>query len=144
MRVHELMSPDPVTLAEDDDLDVAETAMQIAHVHHLPVVRGRQPVGMISDRDLLRVSLSILGGLDERHHHQLLSAVPVRRVMSRTLAVVPPELDAAEAGAQLLGHPGDCLLVVEHGALVGIVTETDFLRLAVELLRHTDSPAASP
>jgi CBS domain-containing membrane protein len=147
MRVRDLMSQNPVTLGEDDDLDVAETAMQIAHVHHLPVVRGQHPVGVVSDRDLLRVSLSILADLDETEHHRLLSAVPVRLVMNRTLALVSPDLDASDAGDQLLAHPGDCLLVVEEDLLVGIVTETDFVRLSVELLRrrsHQPQLPASP
>src|SRR5687767_5289722 len=117
------MTADPVTLALDDDLDVAETAMAIARIHHLPVVKGEEVVGVISDRDLLRVSLSALVDVDEEENHRLLSAVPARLVMSTDLMEVAPDMDAAEAGSLLTQRRGGCLLVVEAGQLVGIVTE---------------------
>jgi CBS domain-containing protein len=52
-------------------------------------------------------------------------------VMTRTVIVVEPDRDAREAARLLIAEQIRALPVVENGLLVGIVTETDFLRAFV-------------
>jgi CBS domain-containing protein len=47
------MTDRPVTVAPDDDLDVAAQRMAEFGVRHLPVVDGNRLVGVLSMRDLL-------------------------------------------------------------------------------------------
>jgi CBS domain-containing protein len=47
------MTPQPVTVAPDDDLADAARVMAELGVRHLPVVEGRRLVGMLSVRDLI-------------------------------------------------------------------------------------------
>jgi CBS domain-containing protein len=48
--------------------------------------------------------------------------------MTREVVTVSPETDLIQAARVLLEHKFGALPVVEQGALVGMVTETDFLR----------------
>jgi CBS domain-containing protein len=52
-RVVEYMTEEPVTVAPDDDLEVAARRMAELGVRHLPVVDGGRLVGVLSIRDLL-------------------------------------------------------------------------------------------
>jgi CBS domain-containing protein len=52
-RVVEYMTEQPVTVAPDDDLEVAARRMAELGVRHLPVVDGNRLVGVLSMRDLL-------------------------------------------------------------------------------------------
>ncbi len=51
--VEDFMTPGAVTIALDDDTELAKTRMRGHGIHHLPVVESDQPVGMISAGDLM-------------------------------------------------------------------------------------------
>jgi CBS domain-containing protein len=65
----------------------------------------------------------------------------VAKVMTRNPVTVTPQTAIAEAAKRLYDAKVGCLPVVEDGLLVGIVTETDFLGLLVQLLKS--EPGAS-
>jgi CBS domain-containing protein len=52
-RVADYMTEQPVTVAPNDDLEVAARRMAEIGVRHLPVVDGNRLVGVLSMRDLL-------------------------------------------------------------------------------------------
>jgi CBS domain-containing protein len=52
-RVADYMTEQPVTVAPNDDLEVAAQRMAEIGVRHLPVVEGNRLVGVLSMRDLL-------------------------------------------------------------------------------------------
>ena len=58
-------------------------------------------------------------------------AIPIRSLMTKSVRTIAPDALALEAVDLLLDHKIGCVPVVtEDGQLVGIVTETDFLRVA--------------
>jgi acetoin utilization protein AcuB len=56
MTIGSVMTPAPLTVSEDDPLDVARKLMIRHKIHHVPVVRGTEVVGMLTDRDLHLIS----------------------------------------------------------------------------------------
>ena len=122
--VKHLMTPHVVTFFEEQTLPLAEDIMRLKHLRHLPVVddSGRL-VGLVTHRDLL-------GAVDE---------VRVCQIMTRDVWTVRPDVNASIAAAVLYDHKFGCLPVIdEHGILVGIITEHDFLRFATKVLENTD------
>ena len=135
MRVGEIMATDLVTLTEDETLAHAQRCMDRGRIRHLPVVRDRELVGLITHRDILAASFSILGDIDYHDQRRVFVTVPVIDVMHRDVVTVGPELPLADAARILLKNKYGCLPVVgENNQLLGILTEADFLHLTVNLL----------
>ena len=135
MKVRELMSTELVTLTEDETLAHAQRCMERGRIRHLPVVRERSLVGLVTHRDLLAASFSIFAEVEADEQRRVFLTVPVSEVMHRDLLTVGPETPVAEAARILLRSKYGCLPVVDEvGRLVGLVTEADFLRLTVRLL----------
>ena len=135
MRVDDLMTTNVITLNENDSLDFARVEMALARVRHLPVVRGGRLVGLVTHRDILRAMCSAFAEVDEGEQSDLLQTIPVREIMSTGVTTVAPDEEAGEAGRLLLDSKFGCLPVVAGGDhLVGIITEADFVELAIQHL----------
>ncbi len=136
MNVADLMSTDLVTLTEDETLAHAQQCMARGRIRHLPVVRDGKLTGLITHRDLLAASFSIFAEVERNEQRRIFDTVRVVEAMHRDVVTVSPGLGVAQAASILLENKYGCLPVVdEKGVLVGIVTEADFLRLTVRLLK---------
>jgi len=134
--VRDIMTREVVTLYEEDNLTGVEEGMQRFKFRHLPVVDDGVLVGLITHRDLLSVAASSLEPGSEQKTHLLNQGVFVRDVMRRDVTTVGEETPLAEAGQLLWDKKLDCLPVVDSGKkLLGIVTEADFVKLAVRFLK---------
>jgi CBS domain-containing protein len=127
--VHHIMQRNVVTIAAGEVLSTLEDIMTLGGVRHMPVVRGGELVGVVSERDLLRVSLSNLFSLRSHEKRAFLSGVEVTSVMSEPAVVIGAD-DSVERAAQVMAERKiGCLPVVDdNGQLAGLVTETDLLR----------------
>ncbi len=134
--VQHIMTVDVVTFFPEQTLPLADDVMRIHKFRHLPVIDGeRRLVGLVTQRDLLRGQISVLTGLtdDERRARQ--EDVRISQLMTRDVWTVRPDTLASHAGRTLLDHRYSCLPVIgEDRVLRGIVTERDFLRLAIASL----------
>jgi CBS domain-containing protein len=125
--VRDIMQEKLVTLSVTDRLSTVEDIMTLGRVRHIPVVRLGRLVGVVSERDLLRASLSSLAHRsDERR--AFLEGVDIARVMSTPPVIVAPDATVEEAACVMADRKIGCLPVVENDELVGLVTETDLLR----------------
>lgn len=59
-RVRQWMTAEPITVSVDTALEAAAIVMTEHHIHHLPVVDGDRPVGMVGMRDVVRPASSEL------------------------------------------------------------------------------------
>ncbi len=136
MKVADLMSTDLVTLTEDETLAHAQRCMARGRIRHLPVVRDGRLTGLLTHRDLLAASFSIFAEVEHNEQRRIFDTVGVIEAMHRDVVTVSPDLSVAQAASILLENKYGCLPVVDgDGILVGIVTEADFLRLTVRLLK---------
>ncbi|HEY6098211.1 MAG TPA: CBS domain-containing protein [Anaeromyxobacter sp.] len=130
ISVAEFMTKDLVTVREADDVALAESLLRLGGVRHLPVVRERKLVGILTQRDILRSGASGKPGARE---------LPVGDVMTRDPTSVHPATRLAEAARLMLERKFGCLPVCDgDGTLVGIVTEADFVRFAADVVRDLD------
>jgi CBS domain-containing protein len=122
------MSRKVVSISADDSLRIVDEIMKLGHVRHLPVVRRGELVGVVSQRDLLRASLSNVMGIPSEEQQVFLEGVHISEVMSSPPVSVDPGATIQRAAHLMAEGKIGCLPVVEDGKLVGIVTETDVLR----------------
>ena len=117
-----------VTISADDSLSTVEDIMTLGRVRHMPVVRGGTLVGVVSQRDLLRASLSNLTEFGSEQRRAFLQVVEINRVMSSPPIVIGPDATPEEAARVMADKKIGCLPVLEGQMLVGMLTETDLLR----------------
>ena len=125
--VGEVMTTDLVTLQIDDTLRLADDMMNLAHVRHFPVMQGDKLAGIINQVDLLHASMASLIRHPKDSPREALGAVAVKDVMSPANTVIA-ETSIFTAARLMVEQNVECLLVVEEGKLVGLVSRTDLLR----------------
>lgn len=132
LSVRDLMTEQVVTVGPEDDLSVVYDLMDSRRIRHLPVVEEGELVGLVTQRDLLRGALGEAGGLPMSAQREMLRSIQVDAVMVSEPTTVEADTTLREAGELLLEHKLGCLPVVEGNELVGIITESDFVRYTVE------------
>jgi len=127
-RVRDVMSEKIVQISAGDTLSTVEDIMTLGGVRHMPVVRAGTLVGVVSERDLLRASLSNLTEFGTEQRRAFLHVVEIERVMSSPPVVIGPEDSVEEAALLMAEQKIGCLPVVDAERLIGMITETDILR----------------
>jgi predicted transcriptional regulator len=127
-RVRDIMETKLVTISASERLSMVEDIMRLGRVRHMPVVEGGKLVGVVSERDLLRASLSVLSEHRDAERRMFLHVVEISRVMSAPPIVIAPDATIREAAALMADRKIGCLPVVAGEELLGMITETDVLR----------------
>lgn len=120
LRARDIMTPDPDTA--DPDQNVAD------FLHDVAMVRRHSAFPLLGPDNELRglVTINRIRGLPrERHHEARVSeiACPVEEI-----PIVRPDELVADILVKLSGCPDGRALVMEDGALVGIISPTDVSR----------------
>jgi CBS domain-containing protein len=133
--VADAMTTRLATVREDDVIENIEDAMHRLRVRHLPVVdRQGKLVGLLSHPDLLHAASSFLSDR-ETDPNAIINEVPIGRIMQHEVLTVQPTDPLIEAGKLMWDAKIGCLPVIDpEGTLVGIITEADFIAIAVEAL----------
>jgi CBS domain-containing protein len=129
MKAMQAMTRNVVCVHEDDAIETARDIMKEWDIRHLPVVRDRMLVGILSDRDLLRYTngerVTGVGQVADR---------TVRETMSKKPITCNPSDTISHIAGLMVDNKIDCVPVVEEddGELVGLVTSSDMLDLLRE------------
>jgi CBS domain-containing protein len=129
------MKREVITIMEQDNLLSIEEGMKRFGMRHLPVVDGDRLVGLITHRDILRITHSSLRSyrLDQEIDRRKQEETFVADVMTREVLTVNPDTTIKEAAKIIVDHHIGCLPVVDaERRLLGIVTEFDLVRLIAE------------
>ena len=133
LRGKDIMTRDVHTVGRNDQLAVADALMKQARIRHLPVLDADGAVcAVVSQRDLFRGALLRALGFGGRAEDKMLKQIAVKEIMSEPVHTASPETTVAEAGRVMIERKIGCLPVIEGGKLVGLVTETDFVRLVAD------------
>ena len=122
-KISELMTRNPESLDPEARIEVAWKLMHDNRIRHVPICKGKKVVGLITQKDLL-----------VNAQNSSLLSLPVAEVMVFDVKTTHPEASAKEVAGIMLNEKISCLPVIENDELVGIITESDFLGLLVDLL----------
>lgn len=126
--VRDVMQEKIVTISVGERLSTVQDIMTLGRVRHMPVVHGGKLVGVVSERDLLRASLSNLASFAPEQRRAFLHVVEIARVMSAPPIVIDPDATVEAAALLMAERKIGCLPVVRDEELAGLITETDILR----------------
>jgi acetoin utilization protein AcuB len=132
MRIRALMSAKPITVDPQTPMLDARQRMLDERIRHLVVTDHGRVVGIVTDRDVRLNLPSPATSLSVWEVNYLLARLTVGEVMTRSVIVVDPDRPAPEAARIMIDHKIGALPVVDAGHLVGIITESDFVRAMAE------------
>ena len=137
IKVSEVMSTQVKTIKVSESISAAKTIMKQEDIRHIPVVNDKNyPIGIISQRDILRAQVSDLindetQAIDEEK-------VAVEQIMSKKVSSLHPSDPLRSAGIEMQKHKFGCMPVIKNDQLVGIITDTDFVTVAINLIEQMD------
>ena len=136
MSLDVIMSTDLITIKPDATLQDVRELMRQNRIHHVPVVNAVDDlVGLVTLTDVLAATDSILRDDDSQLDA---NQIRVEDIMVRDIATVDEHAGLRRAALFLEKHQIGCLPVVTDGKLKGIVTDTDFVGVAINLLEQLE------
>ena len=134
LEVRDIMQTEVHTLGRNDKLSVADELMRSKEIRHVPVLDEDGKVcAIVSQRGLYRGALLKAMGYGSHMIDKLFDNYLVKEAMSNELHTTTPETTIHEAASAILEHKIGCLPVIEDSNLIGIVTKSDFLKLAADI-----------
>lgn len=132
MPASALMHQQLITAKPNMSLADVQRRMHDSHIRHVPVLSGKRLVGIITDRDMRDACPSPATTLTRGEIAYQMATTPIKNSMTKDVVCIRPDMDMAQATRLLLRQRFGCLPVLDHGSLVGIITELDCLRAFLE------------
>lgn len=131
--VRDIMTTRVHTLKMDDPMLAAKRLFDGEHCHHAVVLERARVVGVVSDRDILKLVSPFVGNaMMERSQDLNTLKKRVHQIMSRDLVTTVPDETVTNAAEKMLLEGVSCLPVVDDSrSLLGIVTIRDFVACSV-------------
>ena len=139
ITIEEFMTPDPYTLRETDSINDAWEIMIGKHVRHIPITDDDDHVlGLVTQRDVLAATDP--GAIREAKSasHEVKSDFTLSEIMIRDVTVIHKQDSLRKAALYLQSHKYGCLPVVLDDRLVGIITDSDFIDIAINLIEQAE------
>lgn len=139
ISIEEFMTSEPYTLREADSINDAWEIMIDKHIRHIPVTdEDNHVLGLVTQRDVLAATEP--GAIREAKtaSHEVKSDLNLSDIMVRDVRVIRKEESLRQAALYLQSHKYGCLPVVSGDQLVGIITDSDFIDIAINLLEQAE------
>ena len=134
MRIRDIMSTNVVTVNEDTPVYDAKKIMEAHRIRRLPVMKKDELVGLVTKHILLEAAPSPATSLNIWELNYLLSKMTVKQIMVKKPFTIPADMPVEDA-LQLGQEKGyGAFPVMEDGRLVGVVTESDIVRMMTRVL----------
>ena len=137
MKVVDLMTNDPLTVGPAETVGKADELMAENNIRQVPVVNGRELVGIVTDRDVRAFLSDAL--LDKPEARERALKTSVGDIMTTEPLFISPDDDLKDAVEILIEQKFGAIPVVDAAeGLIGIVSYVDVLRLYLERLQEEE------
>jgi CBS domain-containing protein len=133
--IEAIMSTDLITVPPSATLAEARTLMHENRIHHIPVINDDNLVGLVTLTNVLAATDSFLRDAKNRIHA---NEIIIEDMMVTDVATVEVNASHRHAALFLEKHKIGCLPVMDDDKLVGIITDTDFVAVAINLLEQLE------
>lgn len=135
MFVANRMTRNPISVRPEDKVDTAAALLKEHKIRRLPVVDHGRLVGIVTDKDLMRVSPSAATTLSKYEINSLLAKISIGEIMSDKVISVNESAPIEEAALLMsMNKIGGLPVTSDVGAVVGVITETDIFDALVEIM----------
>lgn len=126
-QVQKYMTHVPKSIGFDRPISHAMEVMRELNIRHLPVLKGGELVGVLTDRDI-----KLVLGFNDVDPKTLL----VDEAYTPDPYFTTPTAPLNEVAAMMAEKKYGCAIVKDNGKLVGIFTEVDALRALTDVLEN--------
>ena len=133
--IEAIMSTDLITVTPSATLAEARTLMHDHRIHHIPVMDNDKLVGLLTLTNVLAATDSFLRDPQNRIHA---NEIVIEDAMVADVATVDINASLRQAALFIEKHAIGCLPVMDGEKLVGIITDTDFVAVAINLLEQIE------
>ena len=127
ISLSEIMTNQPITLGPDEPISRAGNVMHENRIRHLPIVdKNKELLGLITQRDILAAASS----------DDMLESTG--DLMRKKVHTVTEDTDLRGAALTMQRYKIGCLPVVRDDKIVGIITDTDYVTIAINLLEQME------
>jgi len=123
MKVEQIMSSPIRSIPHDSSVMDTSRIMEIENIRRLVVLKEGEPVGLITQTDMVRVLASYTASIE------------VSEILTREAVVIASSATVREAAVLMSSQDVSCLVVMNDDTIVGIFTERDLLKRVVALNR---------
>ena len=143
LLIKDWMGSEPVTITAEETIGRALELMLLHDVRHLPVVELGQVAGIVSDRDIGQLLGKGSVALDDQAAVERYLARPIRQVMTTNPVTISASTSIETAVEIMMKRKIGALPVVgAQGALIGIFTQFDAMRVFLHLLERCRAETA--
>lgn len=137
ITIEEFMTAKPYTLRETDRVSDAWQIMTEKNIRHIPVTdSNNQLLGLVTQRDVLAATGPIQEG--DKASHVEGQDIKLANIMIRKVKVIYEHESLREAAVYMQSHKYGCLPVVSDDGVIGIITDSDFVSIAINLLEQVE------
>jgi CBS domain-containing membrane protein len=131
--VRDLMTSEVITLRADDNVSSFRDVLYDHGFRHVPIVDEEgNLVGLVTERDLLRNVLTDQADVPISVREEVMYSTQIGDIMVQDVQTVEPEDTLPHAAQIMLENKFGCVPVTDGELLVGILTESDFIRFFTE------------
>ena len=131
----EIMTTEVLTLSPENSLSDARHLMTENRIRHIPIVNEeRVLIGLVSQRDVLAAEESSVLNIEPKQRLDREKRVLIKDFYKSDVASISKTATLHQAALYIQKHKIGCLPIVDSGKLVGVITDSDFVNVAVNLM----------
>jgi CBS domain-containing protein len=131
--VKDVMIKDIISLASNERLVHARRIMIDENIGRVITIDEGELTGILTSKDIIRSLIAFRKNVPEKHQPAQIKNILINDVMSSNVKTISEDTTISEAANILMETGYNGLPVTDDGQVVGIITQTDLLRLFVEL-----------
>lgn len=130
--IDHIMTKSVITAKKNDGLRKIVDLIKHHSVSHIPIVKDKEVIGIISRTDINRLTFCELFEGQEEADEAILDMLTIPQVMTSKPKTVSSTISIRDLAQIFVAEEFHALPVVDNGQLTGIVTTTDVIRYLLE------------
>lgn len=131
--LREIMTKQPVTIKSSESIEKAEEKMKKHHIRHLPIIKNKKLIGILSLTDLQRISFASSFNESNSNEDSLVYEMfTIEQIMTHHPYCIDINEGMKKAMQVLSEKEFHALPIMEDEKLVGIITTTDIIKYILD------------
>ncbi|UCB55526.1 MAG: CBS domain-containing protein [Thiotrichales bacterium] len=126
-------------MSQTDSINDARKIMTERHIRHIPVTDDENRlIGLVTQRDILAATVPDPEGRENKTSDTGGANARLSDIMIKNVSVIDKMDSLRTAAMYMHSNKYGCLPVVSDGRLAGIITDSDFIAIAINLIEQAD------